>query len=168
MACLIFFLLLEPVKRVLSAVFYIPLAFPFRGCLRDKRIVLWANYLYLPAFWPLWLMLDDSIRMETGEDCAKQTAKYPSWVLACGWTWLRCYWWSAIRNSFVNFNNYAAYRLGRFLHEESHAGKRNFYIIRTYEGGKRPYCEFWLFGRWNQVGWITGGRFEIDVMKRRA
>lgn len=50
------------------------------------------------------------------------------------------------------------------------AGKRNFYIIRTYEGGRRPYCEFWLFGRWNQVGWLNGKspRFEIDLLKKRG
>jgi len=61
-------------------------------------------------------------------------------------------------------------KLGRFLSEEPHDGKRNFYVTRTYEHARRPYCEFWLFGRWNQVGWLKGQspRFEIDVMKRRA
>ena len=160
------FLLLEPVKRVVSALLY-PLAYALRRQLRTGKVMR-PEYLYEPAFFPLWLLLDDSIRMETGEDRANQPGKYPAWVNALGWNWLKCYWWSAIRNSCVNWNNYAAYRLGRFLHEEDHAGKRNFYIIRTYEGGRRPYCEFWLLGRWNQVGWITGGRFEIDVMKRRA
>lgn len=163
---LLAYLLLEPVKRVASALLY-PLAYALRRKLRTSEVMR-PEYLYRPTFAPLWLLLDDSIQMETGEECARQENKYPAWVLACGWLWLRCYWWSAIRNSFVNWNNYAAYRLGRFLHEDDHAGKRNFYIIRTYEGGKRPYCEFWLFGRWNQVGWISGGRFEIDVMKRRA
>jgi len=66
-------------------------------------------------------------------------------------------------------------KLGRFLSEEPHDGKRNFYVTRTYEHARRPYCEFWLFGRWNQIGWLRGNklgngasRFEIDVMKRRS
>jgi len=38
---------------------------------------------------------------------------------------------------------------------------------RRYVGGVRYYFEFYICGRWNQVGWLNGsmGRFEIDVMK---
>ena len=165
----ILYLLLEPVKRILSALIYLPLIYPLRRVLR-RETILRPEYLYAPAFFPLWLFLDDSIRMETGEDRANQPGKYPAWINGLGWTWLKCYWWSAIRNSCVNWNNYAAMKLGRFLSEEDHAGKRNFYVMRTYERGRRPYCEFWLFGRWNQAGWLNGlsPRFEIDLMKRRA
>ena len=42
----------------------------------------------------------------------------------------------------------------------------NFYILRTFTNGNRPYSEFYLFGRFNQFGWISCGRFEIDVMKK--
>jgi len=57
-------------------------------------------------------------------------------------------------------------RLGKYEGEVRHMGTdRNFYKVRKFNNGTRPYCEFYLFGRWNQVGWITGGRFEIDIMK---
>ena len=44
----------------------------------------------------------------------------------------------------------------------------NFYILRTFTNGNRPYSEFYLFGRFNHVGWLSGTspRFEIDVMKK--
>jgi hypothetical protein len=170
------YLLLEPVKRVLSAVLY-PLAYALRRQLRTGKVMR-PEYLYEPTFFPLWLMLDDSIRMETGEDCARQDSKYPAWVLACGWTWLRCYWWSAIRNSFVNFNNYAAYRLGKFERIEASFGAASFADIRArragwrverrrFSGGVRLYCEFYLLRRWFQIGWLAGDspRFEIDLFK---
>lgn len=167
---LIAYLLLEPVKRVLSAVLY-PAVYPFRNKLRNFHVKVWPSYLYEPArglhSFLLWLFLDDSIRMETGEDCARQDSKYPAFVLKLGWPWLRCYWWSAIRNSFVNWNNLNAYCLGEFVSEEPHTGKRNFYIFRTFTNGVRPYSEFYVAGRWNQVGWIKCGRFEIDIMKEK-
>ena len=165
---IILYLLLEPIKRILSAVLY-PLAYALRRQLRTDKVMR-PEYLYEPTFFPLWLMLDDSIHMETGYDFAASEKKYPAWIWNNGTAgeFLLSYWWSAIRNSFVNWNNYCAFKLGDMVSEEPHDGK-NFYVTRTFaSGGKRPYCEFWLFGRWNQVGWITGGRFEIDVMKRRA
>lgn len=85
----------------------------------------------------------------------------PKWLK----DFLLSYWWSAIRNSCPNWNNWCAFKLGEMVSEEPHTAK-NFYVTRTFaSGGKRPYCEFYLFGRWNQVGWIKKGRFEIDVMK---
>lgn len=166
------FLMLEPIKRVLSLAIYVPIVYPLRHALRERRPlrgVMLAEYLYFPTFRPLWYFLDDSIKMETGEDCARQETKYPAWVISCGWLWLRCYWWSAIRNSCVNWNNYSAFMLGRFICEEAHEGKRSFIIWREYAGGRRLYSEFWLLGRWFQIGWLNGKspRFEIDLFKRK-
>lgn len=166
---IILFLLLEPVKRVISALLY-PVAYALRRQLRTDKVMR-PEYLYEPTFFPLWLMLDDSIRMETGEDCARQDNKYPAWVLSLGWKWLRCYWWSALRNSCVNWNNYCAYKLGDYRYALAHYGSdRNFYKVRQYTNGVRPYCEFWIFGRWNQIGWLNGKspRFEIDLLKKRG
>jgi hypothetical protein len=161
------YLLLEPVKRVLSAVLY-PVAYALRRSVRFHGSM-WPEYLYWPRFTPLWVFLDDSVEMEFWKEYADNPKYYPAWVWASGSDFLRAYWWAAIRNSCVNWNNYSAFRLGSMTAEEGHAGRKNFYITRTFaSGAKRPYCEFYLFGRWNQVGWISRGRFEIDVMKRRA
>ena len=167
MTHLILYLVLEPVKRVLSAVLY-PLAYALRRQLRTGKVMR-PDYLYRPAFAPLWLLLDDSVFIEFGVDYGNREKYFPAFVWASGSDFLKAYWWSAIRNSCVNWNNYASRKIGRFLSEEDHAGKRNFYVTRTYEHGRRPYCEFWLFGRWNQVGWLKGQspRFEIDLFKRK-
>ena len=176
---LLAYLLLEPVKRVLSAVLY-PVAYALRHKVRYQTLtpIDWRDYLRLPLhgyWWPLWLLLDDSVFIEFGVDYGNREKYFPAFVWASGSDFLKAYWWSAIRNSCVNWNNYAAMKLGRFLSEEPHDGKRNFYVTRTYEHARRPYCEFWLFGRWNQIGWLRGNklgngasRFEIDVMKRRS
>ena len=169
MIILILYLLLEPVKRVASALLY-PLAYALRRQLRTGKVMR-PEYLYEPTFFPLWLMLDDSIHMETGYDFAASEKKYPAWIWNNGRAgeFLLSYWWSAIRNSFVNWNNLSAYLLGSYVGELSHIGsEKNFYKVRQYTNGVRPYCEFYLFGRWNQVGWLKGTpRFEIDIMKRR-
>lgn len=166
MTTLILFAILELVKRIASAILY-PFIYPFRSRLRTDR-VLWPEYLYYPkpALGLFWLFLDDSIRMETKEDCANQTEKYPALVNALGWTWLKCYWWSAIRNSMVNLNNFLAWELGVHICDSKKPEGKNFIIKRIFTNGERPYCEFWILGRRNQIGWIKRGRFEIDVMKK--
>jgi len=174
MGYLIIYLLLEPLKRVLSALLY-PAIYLLRGVVRDTESVTWKGYLYTPekclGAFLAWLMLDDSIHMETGYDFAASEKKYPAWIWNNGKAgeFLLSYWWSAIRNSFVNWNNLSAYLLGSYVGELSHTGsEKNFYKVRLYTNGVRPYCEFYLFGRWNQVGWLKGTpRFEIDIMKRR-
>lgn len=168
---LLLYLALEPVKRVLSAVLY-PVAYRYAEEIRQTLLQLRPGLLGAPssvwtAFW--WLLLDDSVWCSYGWDFAINDKYYPAWILKRGPAW-RAWWWSAVRNSFVNWNNLNAVLLGNFISEDAHAGKRNFFITRVYANGRRPYCEFWLFGRWNQVGWLSGDapRFEIDIMKRRA
>ena len=170
------YLLLEPVKRVVSALLY-PLAYALRRQLRTGEVMR-PDYLYRPAFAPLWLLLDDSIEMEQGKDYDDKAKRYPTILWRCHNDFILAYWWSAIRNSCVNWNNYAAYRLGSFQQVEAAFGAASFADIRArragwrverrrFSGGVRLYCEFYLLRRWNQIGWITGGRFEIDVMKAR-
>ena len=163
MTHLLLYLLLEPIKRVLSALLY-PFVYPFRGMVRSDR-TMHPEYLYEPKNWVCvipWLFLDDSIFIETKKECAKQETKYPSWIAKRG-DFIRSYWWSAIRNSFVNWNNYSAFRLGTYVK------RHGFMEMREYSNGqKRLYMEFWVFGRWNQIGWLSGTpRFEIDIMKKR-
>lgn len=168
---LLLYLALEPVKRVLSAVLY-PVAYAFRRHVRttDK---LWDGYLYQPKRdlrLLLWLFLDDSAAIEFGKEYADNPKYYPSCIWNTGSDFLRAYWWAAIRNSMVNWNNANAFIMGEYTKTVSRRGsERNFYEVREFASGRRrPYCEFDLFGKWNQVGWIKKGRFEIDVMKRRA
>ena len=171
MLYLIAFLLLEPVKRVASALLY-PLAYHWRDNLRNCHAVVWPGYLYQPNrclhVFLLWLFLDDSVKFTYGTENSPEDFKYPAWILAKKSDAWRSWWWAAVRNSCVNWNNWCAWKLGRFLEGETVLDRRNFYIVRTFTNGKRPYAEFYLFGRFNQVGWISCGRFEIDVMKKAA
>lgn len=191
---LILYIGLEPVKRVLSPFLY-PVAYAFRWRLRARGkdtprlwVKLWEPYLFKPSFLPLWLLLDDSLRYSQGKEYDDNEKRYPGWL----WRWaggedpepteecpvpesfLKAWWWAAIRNSFVNWNNYSAWMLGAYSHTiKRYGGDKNFIEVRVYQGGKiRCYIEFWLFGRWNQIGWLRGNsatngasRFEIDIMK---
>jgi len=172
MLYLIAFLLLEPVKRVLSFVLY-PVAYHWRDNLRNCHAVVWPGYLYQPNrclhVFLLWLFLDDSVKFTYGTENSPEDFKYPAWILAKKSDAWRSWWWAAVRNSCVNWNNWCAWKLGKLVSEPEHAGK-SFYITRTFENGKRPYTEFYIFGRYNQAGWLSGTspRFEIELMKKKG
>jgi len=156
----------ELVKRVLSALLY-PLAYALRFCAREG-VILWPEYLFHPDNVLIWVFLDDSAALEYGKEYANKPKYFPDFIWDTNSDFLKAYWWAAIRNSCVNWNNWRAFKLGTMTSEEPHTAK-NFCVTRTFSsGGKRPYCEFWLFGKWNQIGWIKRGRFEIDVMKSRT
>lgn len=164
---LLIYLALEPVKRVLSAVLY-PMAYVLRFYAREGSI-LWPGYLFNYDWLLVWMFLDDSAALEFGKEYANKPKYYPAWVWNTGSDFLRAYWWAAIRNSMVNWNNANAYIVGEYARTVLRRGsERNFYEVREFASGRRrPYCEFYLFGRWNQIGWIKKGRFEIDVMKAK-
>jgi hypothetical protein len=158
---------LEPLRRITSALLY-PFVYPLKSLLRD-RVILWPDYLYEPSpLWPLWLLLDDSVLLEFGKEYGDRAKYYPGWIWAAGSDFLKAYWWAAIRNSCVNWRNLDAYLLGGYQGELRRVGSgRNFYCVRQFKHGKRPYCEFWTFGRRNQIGFVRGGKFEIDILKRK-
>jgi len=165
----ILFILCEPIKRILSFFLY-PFVYPFRNKLRTKEI-LWKEYLYRPTkgltffYW----FLDDSIFMEQGKEYDDKAKRYPDWIWELHKDWLLSWWWSGCRNSCVNFGNYQAFKLGDFITKFRKFGNdNNFVEMKHFENGKRLYTEFFLFGRWNQFGWITRGRFEIDLFKTRT
>jgi hypothetical protein len=165
------YLLLEPVKRVLSAVLY-PVAYALRRVARDTSKVMRPEYLYSPRpfMMALWFLLDDSIHMEQGREYDDSAKRYPATLWRAHNDFLLAYWWSAIRNSCVNWNNWAAMRLGAYKSTIRRWGSaRNFYETRQYEHGRRSYMEFWIMGRWFQVGWLKGTscRFEIDLFKKK-
>lgn len=185
---LLIFLALEPVKRVVSAFIY-RLAYTRRERLRNMDKQLRPGLLYAPAAGVLafmgWLLLDDSLVYSQKREYDNKESRYPVWL------WRRAtagkaqpedyprpgllaWWWAAVRNSCVNWNNYVAYQVGAFDKVLARYGSaRNFYEVRRYASGDvLPYCEFYIAGRWNQVGFLRGSetgssRFEIDVMKVR-
>ena len=112
---------------------------------------------------------DDSVKFTYGTENSPEDFKYPAWILAKKSDAWRSWWWAAVRNSCVNWNNWCAWKLGKLVSEPEHAGK-SFYITRTFENGKRPYTEFYIFGRYNQAGWLSGTspRFEIELMKKKG
>ena len=82
MKLLALFLLLEPVKRVFSAVLY-PLAYAlrFHAC---EGSILWPGYLFHPDRVWVWVFLDDSAALEFGKDYADKPKYYPAWVDVVG------------------------------------------------------------------------------------
>ena len=164
---LLIFICLEPVKRIVSLCLY-PLIYPFRAKLRTKAI-LWKTYLFKPAFKPLWFFLDDSINMEQGEEYDDKEKRFPAILWELHNEFLLSYWWSAIRNSCVNWNNNVAFKLGHKLQcMKKWGGKNSFVELRLFaHGKKRLYTEFFIGSKWFQFGFISCGRFEIDLLKDR-
>ena len=162
---LLIFICLEPIKRCLSLALY-PLIYPFRAKLRTDEI-LWATYLFKPKVKLLWFILNDSEKMKYGVEYANQDKYYPTLFWVNG-EFLRSYYFNAIRNSFVNWNNWVAFKLGRKVKCLKRYGSiNNFIELRQFTNGKRLYCEFYLGSKWQQFGWISCGRFEIDLLKDR-
>jgi len=167
------------IKDILAPLIY-PIAYLFRHKLRNYDKILWEGYLYEPKFKPLFFFLNDSEFMTYGVEYANKEGYYPAWI----WKWhnefMLSYHFNAIRNAMVNWNNYSAYKLGKFVKLIKSGGKSDFTILRKdkkgyrwelreYINGNRYYIEFYLFKRWFQVGWLKGNapRFEIDLFKRR-
>jgi len=143
----------------------------------------------------MWVFLDDSIEMEFKRDYHPDCNKYPSWLWHLAFRLKFCqkfllsYWWSAIRNCTVNFGNWQAWKLGKFIKVLKSGGEISFkslreykksyrWELRQYEGGSRYYWEFYTYGKWNQIGWLNGNkldtpegqganRFEVDLMKKK-
>ena len=174
---LILYIGLEAVKRLLSPLLY-PAAYAFRGRIRNKKHIIWPGYLYEPARglhgFLFWCLLDDSLMFSQAREYDNKESRYPAFIWKTQSPFLLAWWWAAVRNSCVNWNNYSAWMLGAYSHTiKRYGGDKNFIEVRVYQGGKiRCYIEFWLFGRWNQIGWLRGNsatngasRFEIDIMK---
>lgn len=183
---IIFFLILEPIKRILSPVIY-PISYIFRDRMTTKH-VLFNGYLYQykPAWFLLWLFENDSERFSYKYGIPTAEKYYPIWLFRyCEQLdnpikrFLLAYWFNAIRNSMVNFNNFMAYKAGQLLGISESFGEGSFELLRQKKKGYRleyrkfsngkilPYLEFYLFGKWFQFGWIKNGRFEIDLWKDR-
>lgn len=155
--------------------------------------ILWQGYLYKPKrFWfLLWLFENDSERFDYPFGIPTSSKYYSKWLYNACYkldTWwkrfLMAYWFNAIRNSMVNFNNYMAYKTGKFIAVKWAKGCVSFSLLRMKKKGyrlenrlffsqydncfkERLYLEFYLFKRWFQFGWLSNGRFEIDLWKKR-
>ena len=178
--------LLEAAKRLISPFVY-PLAYLLRHWLRTDEealrheqassvgVVLWRHR---PGWFLLAMFLDDSInaegRIRWGKDidyCAygnrsDLVEKLPEGKFK---EFARSWHWSAVRNSCINLTWLTA--LGdmtgeRILHGEK---PRNFVAERTYPGGKsRLYVQFYPWGDMRfKIGWLTNGRFEIQLREKR-
>ncbi len=165
-------LLLEPLRRIASAVIY-PLAYALRGKLRNPVRVVWPGFLCEPARgefeYTLWLFLDDSVFLGQGLEYDNEEGKYPASIWKKQKAWLLAYWWAAIRNSMVNARNLAAFKLGAFKTVIWHFGSgTNFCEKRLYANGTRLYMESTLFGRHTQIGWLKGTspRFEAKFFQK--
>lgn len=153
----------------------------------------------------LWKYLDDSVYIEFGKEYANREKYYPKWLWKIAQflfslkvklggfylitedlpQFLLSWWWASVRNCTVNDGNYDAYTLGKFLNIKKHYGKsfqqlrkdkKGYALdIRVFENGERPYLEWYMFGKWNQLGWLNGdtkthngaNRFEIDLFKKK-
>lgn len=177
-AYLVAYAMLEPCKRIASFFLY-PVAYYFRARLRNTKRVIWPTYLYEPGrgvvAFAFWLFLDDSLMFSQGKEYDDKEKRYSGWIWRSESPFLKAWWWASVRNSFPNGNNSIAYNLGYYIETIKHYGsQKNFYEVRRYDNGVRPYCEFYVFGRWNQVGFLRGNRenngasrFEIDILKKR-
>ena len=177
------FILLEPVKRVISIIFY-RMAYDRISKLRGDEI-LWKDFLWKytskrPTVY--WFLLNDSEKMKYGTEYANDKKYYPSWAWSNG-EFVRSWYFNAIRNSCCNFNNWIAYKVGFFKDEIKSGGKKTFtdvknskfgyrWELRQYDNCQRLYLEFNLFYKWQQFGWLRGNRekngasrFEIDILK---
>ncbi len=186
-------IIIDLITRLISPLLY-PVSYIFRKYIRTNEIYV-KEYMYKWRkgwFW-LWIWLDDSILIEnlnlykTYADYCFSVKKYPVWYynLFKNNAFMLSYWWAAIRNCVVNLNNYQGYKLGRFIKvikswgEESftklYENKKGFRLeLREYSSGQRRlYLEFYLFKRWNQMGWLSSkssnacNRFETDILKKR-
>jgi hypothetical protein len=183
---LLAYLIIEPVKRILSAVLY-PLAYLLRHWLRTDEealrheqassvgVVLWGHR---PGFGWLWYWLDDSInaegRLKFGKDidyCAygnrsDLVEKLPEGKFK---EFCRAWYWSAFRNSAINLTWTLC--LGDMTGEDIIKGEkpRNFIVRRHYPGGKsRLYVQFYPWGDFRiKCGWLTNGRFEVQFRRKK-
>ena len=187
MSSLCLYPLLELAKRLLSPFVY-PLAYLLRHWLRTDEealrheeassvgVVLWGHtrgFGFLHAF------LDDSInaegRIRWGKDIDYchygNRSRFVEWLPESAFKeFARSYYWSALRNSAINLTWTLC--LGDMTGESIEwAGKdpRNYVALRHYEGDKsRLYVQFYPWGDMRfKIGWLTNGRFEIQLREKR-
>lgn len=110
----ILFLFLKLFFSITAPILY-PVIFLFRNKIRSKDILL-EGYLYKwrKGLFPLWIYLNDSEYLDgTFTEYGDNDKYYPKWLLAITYklpysirTFIWSYWFNAIRNQAVNFNNW--------------------------------------------------------------
>ena len=153
--------LFELAKRIIFIFLFIP-AYLVRKWARDY------NARYFLALL-LWLTLDDTINAEgvgeyglNIEYCAYGKRFKPFELLPdCGLKeFLRAWHWSAWRNSGVNLSWY--FGAGKKIELRYKIGAIE---IRLFEKKTLPYFEKIIFGFYFQIGWISNGRFEMEIKR---
>jgi hypothetical protein len=153
---------------MLTAPFIYSLAYALRWHIRTDKILV-ENYLYKWRkgwFW-LWIFLNDSIYLSYNLEYPIKQKYYPKWIWNSKSDFLKSYWFNAIRNNGVNFNNYAAFFIiGKFIKVVKHYGNdKNFIEIRQFEKKTLPAFNFYLFGKKFFIGYAKSGRLWIELFK---
>jgi hypothetical protein len=153
---------------MIIAPFIYPFAYALRWYIRTGEILV-ENYLYKWRkgwFW-LWIYLNDSEVINDGTDFADEEKYYPRWIWNSKSDFLKSYWFNAIRNNGVNFNNYTAFFIiGKFIKVIKHYGSdKNFIEIRQFEKKTLPAINFYLFKKKFFIGYAKSGRLWIELFK---
>lgn len=140
--------------RLYCIVLY-PLAYvlqdKIRGLSEEKRYCLSHRWYFL------WILLDDSIFISHQKDYAPQHKKFKN-------DFLSSWWWSAVRNSCVNYWNWTA--VGRL--REGYPKTAPYFRLGTHElngvAEKRIRTKFYIGKIRFDIGWSDGsGRFEMKL-----
>lgn len=173
-----------------------PIVYPFAYLLRWKlrsRQILYPRYLYRPRNFlciPLWLFLADAeVLDDTQTEYGDFPKYYPSWIWNSNSDFLKSYFFCAIRNSLVNFNNwfakvylkrlaevYCFYRFHlewSFLTDRFHSFGPVFdfelrlltFLRRNGKPVRLPAMEVLFFKYGLFVGFAKSGRFWIEFKK---
>lgn len=137
--------------RVYGLLLY-PFAYILREWLRDESGGI--KYCLLHRWHWLWIVLDDSIYIEYGVEYQPATQRFGS-------EFLSSFYWSAWRNSCVNFWNW--YAVGRLLEGET---EPPYFRLGKHEKGYRIRFKQFIGNSRIDCGYSDGtGRFEMKTRK---
>jgi len=154
---------------ILTAPFIYPIAYLLRWEIRTKEILV-DKYLYKPKKYLkwLWFYLNDSEYLDgTFTEYGDGEKYYPKFIWNSKSEFLKSYWFNAIRNNAVNWNNYNAFVIiGKFIRITKHIGDdKNFIQLRQFENKTLPAIQFYLFSKKFFIGFSKSGRLWIELLK---
>lgn len=173
---MIYFFLFILLKFIflISGIFIYPIVYFFRYKIRSKKI--WVEKcLYEPkkGLFFAWIFLNDSEYLDgTYTEYGDSKNYFPKWIWKSNSEFLKSYWFNAIRNSAVNFNNwFGKVYLKRFITEKQILLLDGYIkiTIRKFEtrNGKiiqLPTLYIYFIKRFS-AGFSRSGRFWIELFK---
>jgi hypothetical protein len=114
-----------------------------------------------------WFYLNDSIYLSYNLEYPTEGKYYPAFIWKSNSSFLKSYFFSAIRNSGVNYNNYTAFfSIGKFINVGKHYGDdKNFIEFRQFENKTLPAFNFYLLGKKFFIGYAKSGRMWVELFK---